>query len=451
MIRFVNRDYEMSLLNDEWKKNQAQFIVIYGRRRIGKTALITEFTKNKDGIFYIAEDINKKVQIDDFKEKLASFFDDDLLRTLEISEWKDLFSYLEKIIPKDKKIYITIDEFSYFIKNDPALASALQKFWDQFLRKTNIFLLVSGSIFGLMSKKILSASSPLYGRRTRDILLREIRFQHACEFLEMPFEDKLQIYMTVGGVPEYLLKARSYSDFISFFDKEFATQDGYFYREPYFFLSQEFKEIRTYFSILNAISYGNTKPSNIANFAGIKTREIYPYLENLMRLNIVKKLTPITKNKKSGIYLINDVFFDCWFNFIHKNREHIEQDRFSLSKQELNTYFGKRFEVCVREEFIPKLVGTSTIGKWWHKNEDIDIVALDKKKKQAMFFECKYKNLGYNQSLKILKELEGKAGFVQWFNDDRNEKYGIIGRSIEDKERLRENGFLVYDLDDWKR
>ena len=82
MIRFIDRDYEISLLEDEWKKDEAQFVVVYGRRRIGKTALITEFTKDKDGIFYIAEDINKKVQIHDFKEKVANFFNDDLLRTL---------------------------------------------------------------------------------------------------------------------------------------------------------------------------------------------------------------------------------------------------------------------------------------------------------------------------------------------------------------------------------
>ena len=199
MIRFVDRDYEISLLNEEWKKNGAQFVVIYGRRRIGKTALITEFTKDKDGIFYIAEDVNKKVQINDFKEKIASFFKDDLLKTLEISEWGDLFSYLEKIIPVDKKIHITIDEFSYFMKNNPPLASALQKFWDSYLSKTNTFLLVSGSIFGLMSEGILSTSSPLYGRRTKDMLLRELSFKNASKFLEMPSEEKLKTYMAVGG------------------------------------------------------------------------------------------------------------------------------------------------------------------------------------------------------------------------------------------------------------
>ena len=450
MIRFVDRDYEISLLNEEWKKNGAQFVVIYGRRRIGKTALITEFTKDKDGIFYIAEDVNKKVQINDFKEKIASFFKDDLLKTLEISEWGDLFSYLEKIIPVDKKIHITIDEFSYFMKNNPPLASALQKFWDSYLSKTNTFLLVSGSIFGLMSEGILSTSSPLYGRRTRDMLLRELSFKNASKFLEMPSEEKLKTYMAVGGVPEYLLKARFYPSFKKLFEKEFTSKDGYFYREPYYLLSQEFKEIRTYFTILNAIAYGNTRPSYIANFAGIKTREIYPYLENLMRLNFIEKITPITKSGKSGIYLIKDVFFDCWFNFVHKNREFIERDQYKPNKQDMNTYFGKRFEIIVRKEFAPELVASSKIGKWWHKDQEIDIVGLNENKKQIAFFECKWKDISYNQSLKILEELKEKAGFVKWFNKQRKEHYGVIAKKIENKKGLREKGYLIYDLDDWK-
>ncbi|MEM0466982.1 MAG: ATP-binding protein [Candidatus Thermoplasmatota archaeon] len=450
MIRFIDRDRELALLEEEWKKKGAQFVVVYGRRRIGKTALITEFIKDKNGIFYIAEDTNKKVQINDFKEKLSSFFNDELLKTLEIKEWKDLFAYLEKILPRHRKMHITIDEFSYLIKNDPGLVSALQKFWDGFLLKTEVFLLVSGSIFGLMSERMLSASSPLYGRRTRDMLLRELSFKNACEFLKMPFEDMMQVYMAVGGIPEYLLKAAHYSSFNTFFEKEFTSKDGYFYREPFYLLSQEFKEIKTYFTILNAIAYGNTKPSEIANFVGIKTREIYPYLENLIRLNFIEKITPIAGVKKSGIYLIKDAFFDCWFNFVYKHREDIERDRFKRVQEDVQSYFGKRFEGIARNEFAPQLFKTSRIGKWWHKENDIDIVALDEHKKQITFVECKWKTLSYTQSLKILENLKEKADFVEWCKGDRKERYGIIARKIEHKHDLREKGFFVYDSEEWK-
>lgn len=450
MIRFINRDYELSMLEKEWNKKQAQFIVIYGRRRIGKTALITEFTKNKKGIFYIAEDVNKKVQILDFKEKIANYFQDDLLKNLEILEYKDLFSYLEKIIPKNEKMHITIDEFSYFIKNDPALPSALQKFWDTFLSKTNITLLVSGSIFGLMSEKILSSSSPLYGRRTRDLLLRELNFKNASFFLNMSFEEKLKTYMATGGVPEYLLKANPYSNSKDFFEKEFIHRDGYFYREPYYLLSQEFKEIKTYFTIINAIAYGNTKPSDIANFAGIRTRELYPYLEKLIRLGFIEKMTPL-HDTRSGIYIIKDVFFDFWFNFVHKNREFIERDQCKLKKQDVNTYFGKRFELIVRKDFIRDMVkDVDQIQKWWHKDKDIDIVAMNNNKKLIYFFECKYKDLSYNRVLKIIEEMKKKSSDVLWLNDKRTEYFGVIAKKIEKKDELRKKGFLVYDLENFR-
>ncbi|RLF60080.1 MAG: ATP-binding protein [Thermoplasmata archaeon] len=449
MIRFINRDNELNLLTEEWNKEQAQFIVIYGRRRIGKTSLITEFTKNKKGVFYIAEDVNKKVQIHDFKEKIANYFQDDLLKNLEIMKWKDLFSYLEKIIPKNEKMHITIDEFSYFIKNDPSLTSSLQKFWDMFLSKTNIMLIVSGSIFGLMSEKILSSSSPLYGRRSRDLLLKEMNFKNSSFFLDMAFEEKLKTYMTIGGVPEYLLKAKYYPDSKEFIEKEFINHDGYFFREPYFLLSQEFKEIKTYFTIINAIAYGNTKPSHISNFAGIRTREIYPYLENLIRLNFIKKITPI-HNNRYGIYIIKDVFFDFWFNFVHKNRDKIERNQYKLSKKDLNTYLGKRFEIIVRDEFIAKMIKADTIEKWWYKDKEIDIVTVDNKNKQINFLECKYKSLSYNLVLNIIKDLENKSSHVNLYNDERKEKFGVIAKKIDKKDELRKQGFLVYDFQDWK-
>lgn len=449
MIRFIDREYEISLLEEEWKKDGAHFTIIYGRRRIGKTALITEFIKDKKGIFYIAEDVNKKVQINDFKEKIAHFLNDDLLRNLEIKEWKDLFSYLEKTVSKDSEIHITIDEFSYLIKNDPALTSALQKFWDSYLKDTGIFLLISGSIFGLMSEKVLSSPSPLYGRRTRDILLRELSFRNASKFLKMSFEEKLKTYMATGGVPEYLLKARNYSNSKEFFEKEFTCKDGYFYREPYYLLSQEFKEIRTYFTILNAIAYGNTKPSEIANFAGIKTREIYPYFDNLIRLNFIEKVTPLAASNKAGIYLIKDVFLDFWFNFVYKNREDIERNQFKFTEKHLNTFLGKRFEVLARDELIADLLEAAKIGRWWYKDKEIDIVGLNEDKKEISFFECKWKDLTYNQSLKLIEELKEKTPNVKWHNKQRKEYYGLIAKKIENKNILRKDGFLIYDLDDF--
>lgn len=444
MVRFIDREYELSLLDDAWKQDGAKFIVLYGRRRVGKTRLITEFIKVKDGIFFIAEDVNKKVQIGELKNRLAGFLNDEFLRKTEISEWRDLFEYLTRVLPKEKRFYFIIDEFSYLIKNDAAITSALQKFWDTFLSSTQIYFLVSGSIFGLISEKILSSASPLYGRRTRDVLIRPMPFWHAAEFLNMPFEEKLKVYMAIGGIPEYLLKAANYVNAGSFIDAEFLKKDGYFYREPYFLLSQEFKEIKTYFTILNAVAYGNTKPVEIANFSGMNAREIYPYLENLIRLGFVERISPMPGNKKLGVYLINDVMVDFWFNFVFTNRERIERDEIGIDQIDMGAYFGKRFEILVRNELFHKLLKFEKWGKWWFRDKEIDIVATNEKTGEILFAECKWSEKV--NAKKILSELKEKAKSVQWNNEMRIERYAVFARSF--RERIEEPNLHLFDLQD---
>ncbi len=443
MIRFVNRNRELNILNRDWNNLNNGFIVIYGRRRIGKTKLIEEFVKDKKGISYTAEDTSKKIQIREFKDAIASFLDDDFLKNQEIVSWSSLFEYLQKVLDRNKRFYIWIDEFSYLLKNDKSLPSILQKFIDKFLRNSKIFFIVSGSLFGLMKEKVLSNSSPLYGRRTRDILLRELNFEHAIKFVNFNFEDKLKTFLTIGGIPEYLLVASKFKTYEEFIKQEFFTHEGYFYREPYFLLSQEFKEIRIYFSILNAIAYGNTKPSEIANFVGIKTREIYPYLELLNAYGFVTREKHLFK-EKLGIYLIKDCFFDFWFNFVHKNRELIERGAYELNKKKINTYLGKRFEIFIKDNFHYFFKDYTKIGRWWHKDREIDIVAINEKNKQILACECKWQSRVNAE--KIAKELNEKLGYVDWQKDKRKESFAIFAKSFS--KRIKEwQGKPVYCFD----
>lgn len=442
MVRFIDREYELSLLEGAWKQDGAKFVVLYGRRRVGKTKLITEFIRGKKGLFFIAEDVNKKVQLSALKNRIADFLDDEFLRKTEISGWGVLFEYLAKVLPKEERLYLAIDEFSYLIKNDPGITSALQKFWDLFLSSTQIFFLVSGSIFGLMSEKVLSSSSPLYGRRARDLLVRPMPFLHAAKFLKMPFEEKLKAYMAIGGIPEYLLKACDYPDANAFLEAEFLRKDGYFYREPYFLLSQEFKEIRTYFTVLNAISYGNTRPTEIANFSGMNSREVYPYLENLIRLGFIARISPVLGNKKGGVYLIQDVFFDFWFNFVFPNRERIEGDEIKIEKLDTRAYFGKRFEMLVRAEFFPRMLKFERSGRWWYKGDEIDIVALNEQSREILFAECKWSERV--DARKVLLDLKEKAGLVRWNDGARKESYAIFAKSF--KKKIKEPNLHLFDL-----
>ncbi len=447
---FVNREPELELLNREWAGSGARLIVLYGRRRIGKTRLLLEFIGDREGVFYIAADSAPKQQIEELKEKMAEYLRDPLLSQLEIKDWNQLFEYFIKNIP-EKRVYLVIDEFSYMIRSDKTILSTLQRLWDLKFSDTNIFVVLSGSLLGLMSEKVLSHSSPLYGRRNRDILLDKLPFSFAGDFSGMSFEDRVKLYMTIGGVPEYLLKASEYEKFTDFIELEFFRKDGYFYREPYFIISQEFKELKTYFSILNAIAYGGTRPGEIANAVGIDARKIYPYLDNLIRLGFVERTVPIVSSGKAGIYTIKDNLFDFWFNFVHRHRERIERGAFILREDELSGYFGKRFEIFVRDDlfkYIPVSERFDHIGKWWHRDKEIDLVALNRTSMEILFIECKWKDMSPRDAKRELGKLEEKSEHVLWDSDRKD--FGLIAKSIDKKEDLRGSGYLVMDLADFR-
>ncbi len=246
------------------------------------------------------------------------------------------------------------------------------------------------------------------------------------------------------------MAASDYKKFDDFIKEEFFNKKGYFYREIYFLLSQDFREIQTYFSILQAVAYGNTKPNEIGNFIGKNTREIYPYMENLIRLGMVRREETVI-GKTSGLYFLKECFIDLWFNFVHKYRGQIEMNEsFTVNKRELDAYFGKRFEQLAKELIIKKKpFEFQKIGGWWHKDKEIDVVALNNETKEIAFFEVKWGDIEIKAARNILNELKEKSKFVKWNDEKRREYYGIIAREIEDKESLIKGGFLVFDLDDF--
>lgn len=449
---FIGRQKELSLLEKEWQKKSGSLVVLYGRRRVGKTRLIMEFIEGKNGIFFIGEDSSPYIQINRLKEKIAEFLNDSLLNSLDLTDWDQLFGYLAKATVKDR-YYLFIDEFSYLIKSDKTILGALQRYWDTTFSTSNICIILSGSMLGLMSDLVLSHASPLYGRRSREILLEGLPFADARHFLKMPYEEQLKIYMTIGGVPEYLLKASEYSCAKDFIENEFLDKFGYFYREPYFIISQEFREMRSYFSILDAISSGKTRPTHIADFAGISSRSIYPYLESLIRLGFIERRVSIGDNRKNGIYLIKDTIFDAWFNFVHKDKELIERGVAKLDDNALSRYCGKRFEHLVENELLFDLIpDIIKVDRWWHKSEEIDLIAftecMDDVMDRAIFVECKWKSLKKGGSKKILLDLERKSELVRLKTSSQQKTFCLICRKTEGKDELRSEGYLVFDMDD---
>ncbi len=458
--KFVNRKEELKILEEEYAKERASFIVIYGRRRTGKTRLIEEFVKNKKYFYYLAADEKEHLQIKEFKESIASFLNDEVLLNLNITDWKTLLSYLEKVWPKNEKIILAIDEFSYLIKHNPSIPSYFQKFWDRFLSKTKTKLILCGSLVSIMLKNVLEGGNPLYGRRTTDILVEKFSIKEVMEFLNTNLEEAIKFYAVVDGIPKYLELVEG--DFESFI-KKIINKRSFFYREGYYLMSEELKDISTYLNILMAIAEGNTKISEISNFTGMEVRKIYPYLDILENLGFVKKQLPVF-GKRNAIYLIEDNFLDFWFRFIHKYRSYIEIEEVEKIMKnvflEINAFIGKKFEkVC--EWFLRKHIPfrSAIIGRQWGKipgkskgenTYEIDIVALNDQTKEILFCECKWQDKV--NAKKICKELVEKVQYVQWHNDKRKEYLAVFAKSFSKRiDEFEGRKVLCYDLKDLEK
>ena len=458
-MRFVNRKKELEVLEKENLSKGAKFIVIYGRRRIGKTRLIEEFIKNKkEHIYYLAADEKDTLQIKELKTLLVDFFHDDFLSSNDFKDWKLLFSYLKKIWPKNKKIILIIDEVTYILKNNPSFSSYLQQFWDSFLSKTNTMLILSGSLVGLMLKNVLGENSPLYGRRTAEIFLEEFEIDYVREFLNKPLEETINFFSVLGGIPKYLeLVKEDFNGFLSdIFDKK-----SFFYREGFYLMTEEFNDISTYSNILKAIAEGKTKLNEIADYSGFESKKISAYLNILESLGFIMSLVPITKEEKKfrgKIYLINDSFLEFWFRFINKNRSLIELDKkeYLIKKvdNEINSFIGRKFEkVCKQFIILSEKFTLTKIGKQWgkilnmpkDKNQyEIDICAVNEDAQEILFAECKWQDKV--DALSVLYELKEKAKYVNWHNQDRKEYYVVFAKSF--KERIREKNIMLFDLKD---
>ena len=443
---FVDRKHEIDLLNKIYEKGKAELILLYGRRRVGKTRLLKEFIKDKNSYYFIA-DISADI-LTTFERVIKDRF-------VRFPNWDDFFDFLE--MKGEKRVVIVLDEFQYLYKVNKSWPTILQRRWED-LKDTKVMIILCGSIISSIYKMAMGYGSALYGRKTHEIEISPLSFFDAKDFMpKYNLEEFVYIYAILGGIPRYLEEMEDGKKLWENLRDNIINKNCFLYREPLNLFYEEFKNPSVYLSIIHALSEGGKKFNEISTQTGIVTGKLSKYLNVLERVKIIKKIVPITEKRertRNTQYILSDNFIKFWFAFVYPDRALIELDETHLIvkkiKKELNTFTGQVFEEMCEQFLIRKKPITFTkIGKWWHKDQEIDIVGLNESKKHAVFFECKWKNLSYNASLKILGDLEEKADFVKWYNTQRKEQYGLIAKKIENKEDLRKKGFLVYDLDDW--
>lgn len=460
---FIGREKELADLNELYSQDKFQLFVLYGRRRVGKTTLLNEFCKDKDTVFYSAEQSNDKLNLEKFSSLVFGFYGENNLEPF--SSWTNALSYIDER-QNGKKLVIVIDEFPYLVRKNKALLSELQHLIDHKLVNGNLFIILCGSYMGFMEKEVLGSKSPLFGRRTAQLHMKPFNYRTSCKFLDgFSDEEKLELYGAFGGTPLYLQQIDPKENFEENIKRSYLKVTSYLYEEALLLLRQEVQEPGVYSAVIEAIAGGHTKANEISTKIGEDSAKCLKYIRTLCELGILYKETPFGEKEASRktIYGISDFMFRFWYRYVFANRTLIEtgaQQAVWLKKIEpdYSGYMGLVFEkvctdyMCEKNAKGELPILFTSIGRWWgtdpttHGQEEIDLVANDRK--DYIFGECKWRN--EKLDISVLRELKAKTDI---FSKNRNDTYyylfsksGFTEAVIDESES--DSSIVLVDLND---
>jgi len=434
---FFNRKNELETLNKDYNHKMATFSVIYGRRRVGKTALISEFIKDKPNVYFYATSSDLKQQYTHLSKIVLRLLNPKHAEHIKLDDFESIINFIveEKW---DQKLVFVIDEFQNLCYLDKSFSSKLQQLWDTVLSKTNIHLIICGSVLSMMYSEVLNETAPLYGRRTSNIALKPMHFKHIKDFLpNVTRLDQMKIFASFSTIPKYLQTYNKSLEFEENIKQNILNKDSYLYAEGQFLLNMGIMDIGTYFGIIEAISKGNTKVGHIASVLGVHSSYLSNYLQRLIELDILIKEVPVTENdprkSKMGRYRIKDKFLNFWFNYVYKNYQYLELGQIEAVLKEIEMNFNDKFVSVAFEDYIQELILLDPekyigfrplkVGRWWSNNEEIDLIAYNDT--DMAFIECKWTEI--NNKEKVINKLIQKATNVE--HEDRKLHYLVFTKN----------------------
>lgn len=476
---FIGREQELQFLRDKYEEKKGQLIVLYGRRRVGKTETLREFCKDKPHIFYSCTQCTDKVQLSKFSKLL---FKENIPARQYISEfadWEKAFDSIPDLPYGDKKKLIIIDEFPYMCKNNKSIPSIIQNLWDAKLKNENVMIVLCGSAMSFIENELLSEKNPLYGRATGIYKMTEMSFYDAIKFFpNYSDKDKVFVYSILGGIPHYLSQFNPELSVAENIKKNILTKGCVLYSEVDFLLHQELRETPIYNSIIEAVALGNTRLNDISQKSLIEdTSKTSVYLKNLIELGIVgREYSVDTKTKEKAnsnwaIYRLTDNFFRFWYAFCFANFSQLE-DRDTdgvyryIIEPELHSFASLSFEDICRE-FVKEMQKKNKLpfryakmGRWLGKTTvrdteskdglrvgetKIDLLAIGVKEKEYLVGECKFKGkpFAYSEYLDTKAKLTPMKEKTKFY-------YALFSETGFDKkivaEAEKDNDTKLYDL-----
>lgn len=446
-MKFLGREKEILDLEKEYARDGG-FVVIYGRRRIGKTTLIKQFIKSKTAFYFLATKEVESQSMKRFAGVIARTTGNSVLQKAAFSDWLDLFQAVADYKPNEKKVLV-IDEFPYLVKVNDSFPSILQNAWDEILKDSNVMLILCGSLISMMKKHALSYESPLYGRRTAQMRIAPLPFTTVYENQKLSFEEAAEQYSITGGVPKYMEFFSDVQPLYEQIKENVLSKNGFLYEEPNFLLTDEVQVLTNYFSIIKVIADGNHKLGTIAGILGLETSALTPYLKTLSELGFTEKQVPVTEKNaektRKGLYFISDNFLRFWFRYVYPYKGELELDNMQISLDELDKDFKEKFVASAYEDICKEIFARlcsdkaidftpSKIGSYWLNdksgNTQIDVMAVDTVNKRLFAGECKYHNQPIDADVyfELVKKVDNSSEIKSAFKD-YTVIYGVFSKS----------------------
>jgi len=412
---FIGRSRELSELNRLYQSKKAEFLILYGRRRIGKTRLITHWMETAHSIvnpsskprafFWVAEPTSSYDQLRSFSQAVFRFESPQSQPPMDMSygDWRTAFETLARLAEKERTVVI-IDEFTYLLEAEPAVSAYLQHTWDHVLSQSNLFLIISGSHLGMMQRQVLSYQAPLYGRSTANLLLQPLPFGVTQEFFpNYQPDERVAVYAMLGGVPAYWEKFDPQKSVSENIRSELLSYSASMHDEPRLLLADFLHQPHNYVSIFRAIASGAGTPKEIARLSGLDAKHIPQYLTVLTDTGFLARRVPVTQPgaSRSGRHFITDPFLRFYYRFLARRQSQLalggEEQSLEELKRHLLDFIGTYTweELCQewqlratgqhRLPFLPDQVGSA-----WTKKAQVDVVGINSMEKTLILGECKW-------------------------------------------------------------
>ena len=429
MQNFVDREQELAFLNgllEQPATHKAQFVLLYGRRRVGKTRLLRHWLEQTDAVatYWVAEKENAALQ----RRKFVAEFEKRPLRQAPLLDsWSEVWDLVAQQIGEKHHI-IVLDELPYAAEADSALLSSLQHAWDRYFQNSNVVLILCGSQMRIM-EALQYHQSPLFGRFTAQWHLDPLPFYSLAQFFPTwSVEERIALYAIVGGIPAYLNWLYPNKNLVANIRDAILAPGSLFIAEPTFLLYDEVNEPQSYLAILKAIGMGNHTLDAISNYALIGKTHLSTYLSRLQELRLVERRIPATvppakrRSSRLGRYHFSDPYFQFYFRFLAPFSDILPDDIEPVLEKvrlELRAFVGQTAfeELCrqwVREQRKAGVLGFRplVIGSHWSRKVQVDVVGVDWENKQILLGECKWGDEPIGRT--VLRELtEQKTPKVQ--------------------------------------